>query len=76
MDSLTGNDVVSQVREFNENVGIDGMVLTKMDVNEKGGSVISACYTSKKPVMFIGTGQEYDCIEKFEPATFVKNLLG
>lgn len=75
VDSLTGNDVVNQVREFDEKVGIDGLVLTKMDVNEKGGSIISACYTSKKPVLFLGTGQEYDCIEKFEPEKFVKSLL-
>ncbi len=75
VDSLTGNDVVNQVREFGEHVGIDGLVLTKMDVNEKGGSIISACYTSKKPVVFLGTGQEYDCIERFEPEKFVKGLL-
>jgi len=75
VDSLTGNDVVNQVREFNEKVGIAGLVLTKMAVNEKGGSIISACYTSKKPVRFLGTGQEYDCIEKFEPERFVKSLL-
>ncbi len=75
VDSLTGNDVVNQVREFNEHIGIDGLVLTKMDVNEKGGSIISACYTSKKPVLFIGTGQEYECIEKFDAEKFVKNLL-
>ena len=75
VDSLTGNDVVKQVRQFNEHVGIDAIVMTKTDVNEKGGSIISACYTAKKPVIFLGTGQDYDCIEKFEPEKFVKNLL-
>ncbi len=75
VDSLTGNDVVNQAKEFDRHVGIDGFVLTKIDVNEKGGSIISACYASKKPVLFLGTGQEYDCIEKFEPDEFVKDLL-
>jgi fused signal recognition particle receptor len=75
VDSLTGNDVVQQVRVFGENIGIDGLVLTKTDVNEKGGSVISACHVSKKPVLYLGTGQEYDCLERFEPVKFVKNLL-
>jgi fused signal recognition particle receptor len=76
VDSLTGNDVVNQVSKFNEEVGIDGLILTKMDVNEKGGSILSACYTSGKPVIFMGTGQEYDDIEEFDPKKFVSELLG
>ncbi len=75
VDSLTGNDVVSQVRTFSEEVGIDGLVLTKMDVNEKGGSVISACYTSGKPVLYIGRGQEYSDLERFDPERFVDGIL-
>ena len=75
VDSLTGNDVVSQARSFSEEVGIDGMVLTKMDVNEKGGSLISACHATGKPVMFMGTGQEYSDLEPFEPQKFVEILL-
>jgi fused signal recognition particle receptor len=76
VDSLTGNDVVHQVRKFDEGVGIDGLVLTKMDVNEKGGSIISACHIAKKPVMFIGTGQGYDDLQEFEPERFVDQILG
>jgi len=76
VDSLTGNDVVQQVRKFDEGVGIDGLILTKMDVNEKGGSIISACYTAKKPVLFIGTGQEYGDLQEFEPEKFVAQILG
>jgi fused signal recognition particle receptor len=75
VDSLTGNDVVEQVRMFNEGVGIDCIVLTKMDVNEKGGSIISACYTARKPVLFIGTGQGYDDLQEFDPERFVEQLL-
>ena len=75
VDSLTGNDVVQQVKMFNDGVGIDGIVMTKTDVNEKGGSIISACYVSKKPVLFIGTGQKYEDLQEFEPEKFVDQLL-
>jgi fused signal recognition particle receptor len=75
VDSLTGNDVVSQVQTFGEEIGVDGLVLTKMDVNEKGGSIISACHASGKPVLYIGTGQEYGDIAEFEPEKFVSGLL-
>jgi fused signal recognition particle receptor len=75
VDSLTGNDVVQQVKMFNDGVGIDGIVMTKTDVNEKGGSIISACYVSRKPVLFIGTGQKYEDLQEFEPEKFVDQLL-
>jgi fused signal recognition particle receptor len=75
VDSLTGNDVVSQAQSFSEGVGIDGIVMTKMDVNEKGGSIISACHASGKPVLYIGTGQGYQDLKKFDPEKFVKSVL-
>jgi fused signal recognition particle receptor len=76
VDSLTGNDVVAQAESFSAGVGIDGIVMTKMDVNEKGGSIISACHASGKPVLYIGTGQEYKDLQKFEPEKFIDGLLG
>jgi fused signal recognition particle receptor len=75
IDSLTGNDVVSQAESFSGGVGIDGIVMTKMDVNEKGGSIISACHASGKPVMYIGTGQGYSDLKKFDPEKFVRSVL-
>lgn len=75
VDSLTGNDVVHQVSKFDEGVGIDCLILTKMDVNEKGGSVISACFTAKKPVLFLGTGQGYDDLQEFDAEKFVEQIL-
>ncbi|MFH0956691.1 MAG: signal recognition particle-docking protein FtsY, partial [Candidatus Aenigmatarchaeota archaeon] len=75
IDSLTGNDVVSQAESFSVGVGIDGIVMTKMDVNEKGGSIISACHASGKPVMYIGTGQGYQDLKKFDPEKFVRSVL-
>ena len=76
IDSLTGNDAVEQAVKFNEGVGIDCVVFTKVDVNEKGGSILSVCNAVKKPVLFLGTGQNYDDIEFFDPKKFVNELLG
>ncbi|MCK4531592.1 MAG: signal recognition particle-docking protein FtsY, partial [Candidatus Aenigmarchaeota archaeon] len=76
MDSLTGNDLVEQGRNFDEAVGIDAMIFTKVDVNEKGGGMLSACYAVKKPILYIGLGQEYGDIEIFDAKKFVKDLMG
>jgi len=75
IDSLTGNDAVEQARKFNEGVGVDAVIMTKVDVNEKGGSIFSVCYAINKPVIFLGTGQGYGDIEKFNPERFVENLF-
>ncbi len=75
MDSLTGNDVVEQAKMFDREIGVDCMVMTKVDVYEKGGSIISAAYAINKPVLFLGYGQGYDEIKPFNPEEFVKNLL-
>ncbi|MBN2042920.1 MAG: signal recognition particle-docking protein FtsY [Candidatus Aenigmarchaeota archaeon] len=75
IDSLTGNDVVEQAKQFDEAVGVDCMVFTKVDVNQKGGSLLSACHVIKKPILFIGTGQKYEDIELFDPEKFVKDLM-
>jgi fused signal recognition particle receptor len=75
VDSLTGNDVIEQAKQFDQAVGVDCMIFTKVDVNKKGGSLLSACYAIKKPILFIGTGQEYRDLEMFEPKRFVKDLM-
>jgi len=59
-DALTGNDAVEQAKKFDEAVGIDGVILTKVDADAKGGASISISYALKKPLYFIGTGQGYD----------------
>ncbi len=74
-DSLTGSDLVAQCETFNREIGIDGIILTKSDVDEKGGAAISAAYVSKKPILFLGTGQEYDDLVPFEPEKFVDSLF-
>ena len=75
VDSLTGNDAVDQAKKYNEAVGVDAVILTKLDVNKKGGSILSVAYAIKKPILFLGTGQGYQDLQPFEPKSFVKDLL-
>ncbi len=75
VDSLTGNDAVLQAEEFHKAVGIDGTILTKVDADVKGGSALSVTYVTKKPVLFIGTGQRYEDLEEFKPELFTDMIL-
>jgi len=74
IDSLTGNDAVEQAKKFEEAVGIDGVILTKIDVNTKGGAILSVCKILGKPIIAIGTGQEYKDLKEFDREGFVKSL--
>jgi len=65
-ESITGNDCIEQARNFNELVQMDGAILTKVDVDEKGGAPLSISYTIKKPILYLGVGQEYKDLEKFD----------
>ena len=73
-ESITGNDSVEQAKSFDWTIGIDGIVLTKADVDERGGTALSLGYVTKKPILFLGTGQEYDDIEPFDKKKFIKEL--
>ncbi len=73
-ESITGNDAVEQARSFNFSIGIDGIILTKADVDEKGGTALSISYVTKKPILYLGTGQQYDKIEPFNREKFIKIL--
>ena len=73
-ESITGNDSIEQVKSFDWAIGIDGIILTKADVDEKGGTALSLGYVTKKPILFLGTGQEYDEIEVFDKSKFLKEL--
>ncbi|MBI2137566.1 signal recognition particle-docking protein FtsY, partial [Candidatus Woesearchaeota archaeon] len=63
-----------QARQFNETIGIDGIILAKADVDEKGGAAISVGYVTKKPILFLGTGQDYDDLKLFNPAMVTEGL--
>ena len=73
-ESITGNDCVEQAREFNETIGIDGIILTKLDVDEKGGAAISVSYVTKKPIIFVGKGQSYGDLEPFDSNMVAEGL--
>ena len=73
-ESITGNDVIEQAKSFNWSIGIDGIILTKADIDEKGGTALSVGYVTKKPILYLGTGQEYDAIEVFNKKKFIKRL--
>ena len=60
--------------QFNEAVGIDGIILTKADVDEKGGTALSVSYVTGKPILFLGIGQSYEDLEVFDKKKLIKNL--
>ncbi|MFX1518884.1 MAG: signal recognition particle-docking protein FtsY [Promethearchaeota archaeon] len=74
-DSLAGNDAIEQAREFNDSVGIDASILTKVDADAKGGAAISIAYVTKKPIIFIGVGQEYKDLDAFYPQEFAEKIV-
>jgi fused signal recognition particle receptor len=73
-EAITGNDCVEQAKKFNEAIGIDGIILSKADVDEKGGAAISVSYVTQKPILFIGTGQEYQDLKVFNSSLVLDNL--
>ncbi len=75
-EAIAGNDAVERARLFNESVPIGGSILTKTDADAKGGSAISIAYITGKPVLFLGIGQDYPDLVKFEPKWLVDRLLG
>jgi len=73
-ESITGNDSVEQVKAFDEAINLDGIILSKADIDEKGGTALSVGYITKKPILYLGTGQEYDKLEKFNKKKFIESL--
>ncbi len=73
-ESITGNDCVEQAKKFNEAIDIDAIILAKADIDEKGGAAISVSYVTQKPIIYIGTGQEYKDLKEFEPSIVMTNL--
>ena len=76
VDSLTGNDAIEQGRSFSEAVKIDGVILTKLDADAKGGSAISMATIIGKPILFATIGQNYEDIISFEPEMIVEKIVG
>ena len=75
-EAVAGQDAVNRASEFDAASDIDGTVLTKADADTQGGAAISIAHVTGKPILFLGTGQEYDDIERFDPERIVDSLLG
>ncbi|MDP8003393.1 MAG: signal recognition particle-docking protein FtsY, partial [Caldisphaera sp.] len=75
VDALTGNDAVEQARTFNEIIGIDGIIVTKIDADVKGGVALSVASITNKPILYLGYGQNYDDIKQFDAKEYVKSIL-
>jgi len=75
-EAVAGNDAVVRAAEFDRTVGADAIVLTKADMDSRGGAAISIAHTIGKPLLFLGTGQAYEDIMPFDPDAVVEELLG
>ena len=76
IDALTGNDAAEQGAVFSKAVSVDGIILTKLDADAKGGSAISVSSITGKQVLFMGVGQEYDDLLPFDPNFILNRILG
>jgi fused signal recognition particle receptor len=75
-EAVAGNDAVVRAEEFAKTIGIDAVVLTKVDMDPRGGAALSVAHAVGRPLLFIGTGQGYDDIRPFNPEEIVGELLG
>jgi fused signal recognition particle receptor len=73
-ESITGNSATEQAKQFNETIGIDGIILSKADIDEKSGTILSVSYITEKPILFLGTGQEYSDLQKFDKEKIISQL--
>ena len=76
LDAMTGQDAVSIATVFNEKLGIDGIILTKLDGDTRGGAAISIKAVTGKPIKFIGVGEKLDALEPFFPDRMASRILG
>ncbi|MCX7836386.1 MAG: signal recognition particle protein [candidate division WOR-3 bacterium] len=76
VDGMVGQDAVNQAKEFNEKIGIDGVIITKMDGDAKGGACLSIRAVSKAPIIFIGVGEKIEDLQEFHPDRIATRILG
>ena len=74
-EMITGNDCIEQIKDFDSVVNIDGVILSKADIDEKGGTAISVSYVTKKPIYYLGVGQSLEDLKLFNKQEIIKNLL-
>ncbi len=75
-DAMTGQDAVTMAKNFNERLGIDGVILTKMDGDARGGAALSIKAVTQQPIKFIGVGEKLDALEAFYPDRMASRILG
>ncbi|MEB3780498.1 MAG: signal recognition particle-docking protein FtsY [Desulfurococcales archaeon] len=75
VDSLTGNDAVEQAERFDREIGVDAIILTKVDADVKGGTAISVAAAIKKPIIYIGVGQRYEDLREFNAKEIIDAML-
>ena len=76
LDALTGQDAVNAAEGFNDKLGVDGIIMTKLDGDARGGAALSAKKVTGKPIKFIGTGEKFDALEPFHPERMASRILG
>ena len=76
VDSMTGQDAVNTAKEFNDRLNFDGVVLTKLDGDTRGGAALSICSVVDKPIKFVGTGEKMEAIDVFHPERMADRILG
>src|SRR2546421_1317806 len=76
LDAMSGQDAVNSAKAFNEQLELDGLILTKFDSDTRGGALLSAKYITGKPVKFLGVGEKYDALEEFRPEGMAQRILG
>ena len=76
VDAMTGQDAVNVAESFNQKVGIDGVILTKMDGDTRGGAALSIKAISGKPILYVGMGEKLSDLEQFYPDRMASRILG
>ncbi len=76
VDAMTGQDAVNAAQEFNERIGLSGLVLTKLDGDARGGAALSIVSVTGVPIKFLGTGERVDALEEFHPDRLASRILG
>ncbi len=76
VDAMTGQDAVNTAKEFNDRLDFDGVILTKLDGDARGGAALSIRSVVKKPIKFIGTGEKMDALDVFHPSRMADRILG
>ncbi len=76
VDSMTGQDAVNTAKEFNDRLDFDGVVLTKLDGDTRGGAALSIRSVVTKPIKFVGTGEKMDALDVFHPNRMADRILG